>query len=168
MSDDEKQVIAMCAENYDWKTHWTSSDDDIRDVFRKCIKPLPDNLDGSAFSEFHSWRPDDSPATLYRLLWLVEPKEVKFGDMYKAHLFSFMSADERFIAAVELYKYEVGIYFYTNAENIETKNNGVWGGWPGADNHVRLKDGVDGDFVEMVKAIANTVLMVYGGNNFEV
>lgn len=53
-----------------------------------------------------------TPAGVYRLAYLVQPKRVDFSDMYKCRLFRIFSPDRRFMCSVELFKFELTLYFY--------------------------------------------------------
>mgnify|MGYP003440187334 CR=1 FL=1 len=58
-----------------------------------------------------------TPAGLYRLAYLVKPRRVDFGDMYKCGLFRLFSPDRRVMCRVELFKYELTLYFYCRKED---------------------------------------------------
>jgi hypothetical protein len=140
------------------------------DEFRKLIMDVPDNLENKDYVECGSYRPYDDPAAaLYRMLWLVKPKQVNFSDMYKTRLFWFMSKDKQVIVTVELYKYEPALYFYALRPLVDTSGVcGIWAGRPGADNGITLIDETAKAFVSLVKHAAGTQHMIYGGNDFEV
>ena len=109
-----------------------------------------------------------TPDALYRLLYLIRPSEVDFSDMYKTCLFTFRSVDKRFMVAVQLFKYEVGLYFYCRKEYVGGKGSGVIAGMPGSDNGWNCTDPDGIAFFEMIKKAVGNKWMVYDGNNFEV
>lgn len=56
-------------------------------------------------------------AGVYRLAYLVKPRRVNFGNMYKCGLFRIFSPDRRFMCRVELFKYDLALYFYCRPED---------------------------------------------------
>lgn len=146
-------------------------DRSVDDEFRACIKFIEiDSENAKKYIACGSVGFEDTPSSLYRLLWLCQPKEaIDFSDMYKQALFSFTSSDERFVVQAYLYKYELGLYFYALRELVDTSEaSGIIGGWPGADNGLRCTDPDGQAFFKMIEAALNTIFLVYGGNNFEV
>lgn len=136
-------------------------------MFRKLIFPVSELPPGKFYS-CGSVAVDKTPESLYRLLYLCQPKNVDFSDMYKTRLWSFTSRDERFLVMVHLFKYELGLYFACPKECLTGKGSGVMGGWPGADNGVGCSDETGLDFFRLVVAMAKREQDVYPGNNFKV
>ena len=147
---------------WDYDTHEDGPDD----IFRSLIRPIARVPPGQYF-DCGSRRVADTPAALYRLLFLCRPESVEFSDMYKTRLFAFTSSDGRFLVSVELFKYELGLYFACTRECLLGKGSGVIAGWPGADNGWRCTE--DGQaFFGLVWAMSHRKLEVYPGNNFSV
>lgn len=142
----------------------------LEDLFQDVVKDTPEDLDESAYYECGSYQPTNTPCTLYRLLFLLSPKNpISFQRMYKEYILSFMSIDSRFIVAVHFYKFELGFYFYAQKDLVDTSRaKGVWSGSPSADNGQYLKNKEDSLFFDTVKQIMEYTHMVYSGNNFEV
>ena len=159
-------LSAMLAPDYDWKSHWEADKPDVEELCKKCVKPL------STTEKFYgcgSFEVKNTPAALYRALWLFRPTKVDFSDMYKTNLFAMVSSCGRFAFSVELYKYEIGIYLYTNNKDFVTdQGTGVIGGWPGCDNGWNCSDEQGQQFFSLIQKLLETKHMVYGGNDFEV
>lgn len=141
--------------------------DDAEDLFREAITlEAPENPD---LFQCGSYKPSDTTKCLYRLLWLCEPPNVAFNDMYKKRLFSFYSTDKRFAVTVELFKFELGLYFYAPRATIDTSGMSPFtAGDPDADNGQVLTDEVGKQFFEAVKLAVEHEWCVYGGNDFVV
>lgn len=164
------RVLEMLKPEYDWDKHYEQRDhDDLEDLFRECA-PLgwPEGDEGKKYCGCGSIEVGDTPAALYRLLYLLKPKSMDFSDMYKSHLFGIFSADKRFLVDVYLFKYEIGLYFYCPKEVLGGKGSFVVGGWPGADNGWNCTDEDGNAFFEMIREAVNYTWQVYPGNNFEV
>lgn len=138
------------------------------DVFRGLIKSVTEIPRGRYFS-CGSAEMDGTPDVLYRLLFLCQPRAVDFSDMYKTRLFAFTSLDERFLVMVELFKYEVGLYFACERECLGGgKGAGVVAGQPGADNGWRCTSEEGVEFFRLVTQMARREQDVYPGNDFRV
>src|SRR3990167_3621736 len=115
MNDLRKNVerfLEMASPEFDWEAHRENGDepDRLDKVFRSCIE-VGWPKEGAKYASCGSANVEDTPRALYRLLFLCKPKQVDFSDMYKNCLFGFFSTDRRFFVSVELFKYEVGLYF---------------------------------------------------------
>lgn len=158
--------------------NWDRYDCGPDDVFRQAItwiandKVPPDRYVecGSACAKDGVGAPDRgaTPKGLYRLTFLVRPLTVDFGRMYKACLFCFTSKDERFLVAVHLFKYELGLYFYCPREALAGRGSAFLAGHPGADNGWRCRNPDGLRFFELVTLAVRRRWPVYGGNDFEV
>jgi hypothetical protein len=159
-------LTSMLSDDFDWEANdWP----DIRDEFRKLIVTDVTPSDGDKRFDCGSYEPKGTPDSLYRILWLVGPKTVDFSDMYKTRLFTFASKDLRYWVTVELYKFELGLYFYEPEDAIDASRlSGVQSGRPGADNGVSIKEPSAVAFFDLVKAIVEATHEIYSGNNFEV
>lgn len=166
------RVVQMLDPAFDWEAYYDadSNADSDKEAFRKCIIPgFPEDSESEHYIECGSSEVENTPDALYRLLYLVQPKEpLDFSSMYKGFLFGFFSADKRFLVAVHFFKYEIGLYFYAPRETIAGKGYGVVAGHPGADNGWRLVDEDGKAFFEMIVKAANHTWEVYPGNSFEV
>jgi hypothetical protein len=159
----------MLSADFDWQAHWQKEDaESIEEVFRQCVKVVDPPDDGD-YQDCGSYKAEDTPKGLYRLLFLLEPKGLDFSSMYRGQLFAFVSADERFLVKVYLYEYELGLYFLAPEEAID-KSDGVCvpSAWPGADNRIRLTNPMGIEFFEMVREIVEHELEVYPVGEFRV
>ncbi len=163
----DEQVEALRKWVNDPESEWDAGrDDSPEEIFRGMIK-LVDPIPEEKYFNCGSADMEQTPDSLYRLLYLCKPKAVDFSDMYKRLLFAFTSLDERFLVMVELYKYEVGLYFGCVRECLGGKGTAVVAGWPGADNGWHCSE--EGtEFFRLVTKLARRELDVYPGNNFTV
>jgi hypothetical protein len=163
-----QRVEAMLQDGFNWDQHYASGGDPVEAYIRDLIMPSVRSGD-LKYIECGSYAPTNTPAGLYRLLWLAEPKEVDFSDMYKNRLFSLMSTDERFVISVEMFKCELGLYFYAPKEMVNASGfRGVIAGWPGANNGLQCTDETGIAFFDLVKKIVEHEFEVYSGNHFRV
>ena len=167
-TDTAKLLIASMGEDFDWDSEEAESLD-FEDDFRSVVKIVPDDLEVEMV-EFGSYRPTDTAAGLYRLLWLCKPKSVAFDDMYKTTLFCVMPPDQSCLIQVYLFKYALALYFYAPKSEVGStfNNHGVISGAPGHDNGWTCTNENVNLFVQLLVKTLETTQMVYGGNNFEV
>ena len=169
MSEVVEKLLQMMSPDYDWDEHWADpAAQDFEDIFRKCTTTF-----GSPWSrgyyECGSAPLEETPCALYRLLFLCQPKAVDFSDMYKTYLFSVASTDLRFMVAVELFKYELGLYFYTSEKDaVQGERSFIIAGHPGADNGILCNDPDGVAFFEMIRKATMSTRSIYPGNDFEV
>ena len=164
-----KKVLEMLSPDFDWDEHWEKQDaETVQEEFKKCVKLMSSNKEKN-YHDCGSYKAEDTPRGIYRLFYLLEPKGVDFTNMYRGELFSFVSADERFLVKVSLFEYELGLYFLA-LENLIDKSEGVCvpSAWPGADNKIRLIDPVGIDFFEMIKKVVEHEFEVYPLGGFKV
>jgi len=169
MRNQVKRVLDMVSPDFDWDKHWEKQDaETLEEEFRKCVK-LVSSHKGKDYHDCGSYKVEDTPRGMYRLFYLLEPKAIDFTNMYRGELFSFVSADERFLVKVSLFEYELALYFLAQEDLID-KSEGVCvpSAWPGADNKVRVIDPVGIDFFEMMKKIVEYEFEVYAVGEFKV
>lgn len=114
---------------------------------------------------------EDTPACLYRALFLFRPEWVSFKDMYKNSLLTLVSPDYRLVASIDFFKYEMGVYFSASKEHTtisSTANCGIISGMPGADNGVKFQGELAEQWFGFLVKLLTRKWMVYSGNNFEV
>lgn len=148
-----------------------NGDIEIEEEFRQCISTVVDDDGDDRYAKMVSCgsaKVTDTAKGLYRLLYLVRPKLVPFDDMYKNRLFMFTSEDGRCLVSVELYKYEIGLYFYAEKILVGGKGSCVTSGYPGADNGWDTTDATAKAFFDLVVKAANSEWDVYPGNDFTV
>ena len=168
MKEEIQELLEMLSPKFDWDKHWEKDDaEGIEGLFRKCVK-LATSTEGD-YHDCGSYKAEGTPRGMYRLFYLLEPEAVDFSSMYRGDLFSFVSADERFLVRVSLFEYELGLYFLAPEELIDKSDAAcVPSAWPGADNRIRLTDPVGIDFFEMVKRIVEHEFEVYPVGEFKV
>jgi hypothetical protein len=161
-------IKSMLEPDYDWEAHWKDEDKpSFEELCKKVAEPLSNKK--RKYYACGSFKLDDTPKALYRALFLFQPHDVTFDDMYKGGLFSRQSADERFVCSFELFKYELGVYCYAkHKEDVAGKGICVVGGHPGCDNRRQCISETGVLFFGVVKGLLNHVHDVYPGNNFEV
>lgn len=116
-----------------------------------------------------SKRIKDTPESLYRVLFLFRPSAISFGDMYKTTLFTLVSPDYSLVAEIDLFKYELGVYFQASREHISgTRQHAVQGGAPGIDNGIAVQSETAKAWCSFLVELVQRKWMVYGGNDFEV
>jgi hypothetical protein len=167
-TDTAKLLIASMGDDFDWDSE-EAEEIDFTDDFRSVVKLVPDGFD-RPLAEFGSRKMEDTASSLYRLLWLCEPKSVDFSDMYKTQLFCVMPPDESCLVQVYLYKYALALYFFAPKSDLQMtfNNHGVLSGVPGSNNGWTCTNEAANLFIQLVVTAAETEHMVYGGNSFEV
>ena len=169
MKEQIQTVVDMLSPDFDWDKHWEKDDaESIEDEFRKCVKVATPDVVGNYY-DCGSYKAEDTPKGLYRLLYLLEPDAVDFSSMYRGQLFAFVSTDERFLVKVSLFEYELGLYFLAPEETIDRSEAAcVPAAWPGADNRIRCTDPVGAAFFGMVRKIVEHEYDVYPVGDFRV
>ena len=164
-----KKVLKMLSPDFDWEKHWENQEaETLEEAFKKCVK-LVSSDKGKDYQDCGSYKVENTPRSMYRLFYLLEPKKVDFTNMYRGELFSFVSADERFLVRVSLFEYELALYFLAQKDLVDNSEGVcVPSAWPGADNKVRLTDPLGVDFFEMIKKVVEHSLEVYPVGEFRV
>lgn len=115
---------------------------------------------------------EDTPAALYRLLWLAKPDNLDLLDMYKQELFVLTSRCRQFFVEVCTWKYELSLRFYCTLEHhVSYRDAGpmqVFAGNPSADNGYGCTSEIGRRWFDFVRQAAATRHVVYPGNDFEV
>jgi hypothetical protein len=196
--DESDRLTKLAAEAlaFDWKAagddaesvfHDRFGADDAKDVFQSAIRPWPE--EGWAGVEvgnvkFGEWakrfhpdlppcRKSNTPADLYRLLYLCEPVGLDFDDMYGCGLFGIVSPCHRFAMNFYLHQYELAAYQRVK-KSLAVRTREEHGpfvikcGIPGADNGVATKDADAVAWFEMVGSALRRSWDVYPGNGFKV
>lgn len=110
---------------------------------------------------------DDTPLSLYRLLFLTAPARLDFSDMYKSgEMFALLSPDGQFAAHVELWKYELAIRFSASPEHVTGQMSTIECGIPSADNGVQGRSPLLKAWQDCLILCLNSQWDVYPGNNF--
>ena len=175
MKENLELLKRMMSPDYDWEKHHDEDRRSFDDIFGECYH-WHDYRKGNRANktvDCGSVGFEDTPKTLYRLLWLFQPDHVDFSDMYKTGtLLDFTDPEEKFVCSFQLYKYEAAIYFACPREFLIDEQEGqalrISCGVPGADNGVRCSDPVGNLFFEVAIMALNFEHDVYGGNDFKV
>ena len=119
--------------------------------------------------ECGSYKFQDTPKALYRVLFLTNAKQVDFSNMYKSDsLIALVSPDGQFVADIQFFKYELAAYLSAAKEHIDGQQHNVVAGAPGSDNGIRAGSPELKLWAKTLKKCLNRSWMVYGGNDFEV
>lgn len=116
-----------------------------------------------------SVRLTDTPASLYRALFLFRPERASFKDMYKNAFLTLVSPDYHLVATLEFFKYEMAIYFEASREYVSgTSQSPIISGLPGSDNGIQYNGEYPEAWFGLLRELLTRKWMVYGGNDFEV
>lgn len=119
-------------------------DCELDESLQSFVQPMPEDWRGFACGGAADF---DTSKALYRALFLFKPSNIDFSDMYKTHLFGVVSLDGRFAVWIELFKYELGLYFYCrDKSDIEGQSHFVQSGYPDSDNGIRCSSQEGKDF----------------------
>ena len=160
----------MFQPDFDWAAWWEDHDVGADDVFRECYRWHDYSKGNRPFGtvDCGGIMCDDTPRALYRICFLAKPA-IDFGDMYKTgSMVDLCSPDYRFVASVQLWKYEVGVYFFCPPDLVAGTPHGVQAGRPSADNGVRCGDAFGNRWFELLGHALAREWDVYPGNNFRV
>ena len=164
-------LLEMMDESFDWEAWEEKNIDSFKDVLKKVAKwhdyrngdrPIPSFPCGG-----HQF--DDTPKALYRTLYLFNPAEVDFSDMYKTGtLIHICSPCYRFCVSLELHKYEFAAYFDCAREFVSGQPKMIQGGWATADNGMKCNSDLGNKWFDVIVKALEYKWMVYGGSSFEV
>ena len=115
-----------------------------------------------------SSRLKDTPKALYRVLILIRPARLSFGDMHKTRLLTLVDPTGELAALFEFYKYEAAIYFVAKKRHIEGRGRNIICGLPGSDNGFTTATDYSREWFSLLVDCLNREWMVYGGNDFTV
>ena len=164
-----QRLLEMLSPEFNWDQYWEEDNSEgVEEVFRSCVKLVPLDTVGN-YHDCGSYKAKDTPKGLYRLFYLLEPGGIDFSNMYRGQILSFTSIDERFLVRVNLFEYELGIFFLAPEESIDrSEAECVPAAWPGADNRIRCTDPVGVDFFEMIKKAVEFEYDIYPVGDFRV
>ena len=171
MNTDLQNDIQLLNEILDADDNGIDHDKSHEDVFPRIYKTHIYEIDGNRQKgtvECGSVRVDSTKG-LYRLLYLCQPKQVDFSDMYKSSsLFAITSPDHEFVGDVQFYKYQLAICFSATADHVKGRESNIVSGIPGYNNGVRAADPLLRSWCDTLKRCLDREWMVYGGNDFRV
>lgn len=186
--------MAMLQDTFDWEAHERASEQDetlpesLDDVWRvvtglvldddRWTFPVPLRGCGSTRLSGARLRLRGTPGSFlpalafYRMLYRMRPRKVDLSDLYNTSVCGVVSADLRFAAVLETYKFEPCLRFYCHGSVFVDEQEGrdlrISSGIPGIDLGTRCTDAVGNLWFQFIKTCAETSTMIYGGNDFEV
>ena len=110
----------------------------------------------------------DTPKSLYRFLYLWNPKKMDFSDMYKCPL-ALIDLNGAAIVSVILFKYEFAAYFYVPIKDIVPKPvhfMEIHCGIPECEENEIISTSQAPKEIELFIDLLEAEHDVYGGNNF--
>jgi hypothetical protein len=110
----------------------------------------------------------NTPKSLYRFLYLWEPKKIDFSDMYKSHL-ALINLNGSAVVSIRLFKYELAAYFYVPIKDIVPKPAHfmeIHCGIPGCEKNIIRSTSQAPKEIELFINLLEAKHDVYGGNNF--
>lgn len=151
----------------------TMDEEQQYDFFNEGVRkkyPIIENTNGQQLVRVTSIGFKNTPKALYRFLYLWEPKNIDFSDMYKSTL-ALIRIHEKGIILLSLYKYELSAYLFVTLDEIKPRERysiEIQCGVPGVDNEM-LKDNSEiGKQFQIFKGLLEMEYDVYPGNNFKV
>jgi len=110
----------------------------------------------------------DTPKSLYRFLYLWQPKKINFSDMYKCQL-ALINLNDAAVVCLDLFKYELAAYFYVPKKDIIQKPTHlieIHCGIPGCEENEIKPESRALEEIELFIALLENEHDVYLGNNF--
>lgn len=114
----------------------------------------------------------DTPKSLYRFLYIWEPKEIDFSDMYKSTL-ALIDLDGKAMIALDLFKYELAAYLYVPPSDVMPKEEleyeiEISCGIPGVDEEELVETSKATELFREFISLLEREHDVYPGNYFKV
>ena len=112
----------------------------------------------------------NTPKSLYRFLYLWEPKNIDFSDMYKSGL-AIIRIHKKGVVILSLYKYELVARLFVTSDEIKPRKRygiEIKSGVPGVDNEGLKADSEVGKEFKIFKGLLEMKHDVYPGNEFKV
>ena len=114
----------------------------------------------------------DTPKSLYRFLYVWEPKAIDFSDMYKSPPLALIDLNGKGLVSISLFKYELSAYLYVPQTEIVPKEERheieIHCGIPGVDEELLVAGSkakkVFDEFVNLLEREHD----IYPGNYFKV
>lgn len=161
----------MFSEGYDWAAHWerdefgAGPEDLFKSVYLWHDYRLGNREVPAVSCGGHSF--EDTPKSLYRALFLLKPSEIDFSDMYKTGtLIDVVSPCKQFVISLQLWKYELAMYFRCAKEYAAGQRSGIVGGWADCDNGVKCSSELGNKWFDVAVKALEREWTVYGGNDF--
>jgi hypothetical protein len=155
-----------------------------KEAFRRAVRPWKGpwrcvEVGSMQFGARETWsdgrprRRNNTPVDFYRLLFLCQPVNLDFDDMYGQGLFGIRSPCGRFGMSFSLWKYTLaGRMYVDKAYAVRTREERgliqISSGIPGVDNGLATKDPDALRWFRMIDVALSRPWMMYGGDNFKV
>lgn len=164
-------LLTMFGDDFDWEKYWEDAYDGPDDEFRKLFK-WHDYREGPrkvGTCDCGGHRFENTPEAFYRAAYLLKPSHIDMSDMYKTgSMIDFVSPCGEFHGSLQLYKYEVQLYFACAKEHLGGKGSAVVGGWADCDNGWHCTSDLGNKWFEVAVKALERKWDVYPGNNFVV
>ena len=173
MTDLQEQIANLntVLDAFDQNNYGDDDSVDPKDLFGKVFVTHVYEIDGDrkvATQDCESVKLN-GPIAFYRTLFLAQPKQIDFSDMYKSgSLFALVSPNGEFVADVEFWKYEPCIRFSAAPEHVEVEPRVVFCGIPGTDNGGHAKTPELKAWMALLQRCLARKWIMYSGNDFEV
>jgi len=112
----------------------------------------------------------DTPKSLYRFLFLWEPKNMDFSDMYKCSLVK-IDLNGTGIVVLKLYKFELAAYLYVPPSELKPRPHyaiEVTTAIPATEDEEFIQGSKAIEELEIFGSLLEQTHVVYSGNDFEV
>lgn len=165
-------LLAMFSPEFDWEKYWEDPRSNGPDYLFKKLFTWHDYREGPrriGTDDCGGHRFENTPEVFYRAAFLFRPSHIDLSDMYKTgSMIDFVSPCGEFFGSLQLYKYEVQLYFGCAQAHIGGKPHTVQGGWADCDNGVHCTSELGKKWFEVAVKALERVWSVYPGNRFEV
>ena len=111
---------------------------------------------------------EDTPKSLYRFLYLWEPKNINFSGMYKSAL-TLVRIHPKGVVLLSLYKYELTGYLYVTLDQIRPRlqhSIGTHCGFPEVENEALIDNSKIYKEFQIFRGLLEMEHNVYLGNDF--
>lgn len=149
----------------------TMDGDEQYDFFKEEVKkryPIIQDTGNQDFIQVTSIAFEDTPKNLYRFLYLWEPEDIDFSDMYKSEL-ALIRIHKESVISLNFYKYELAGYLFVTPNHIQPRLQHeieIQCGVPGFENEMLIdKSDIYKEF-QIFKGLLEKKQNVYPGNNF--
>lgn len=151
----------------------TMDEDEQYDFFREGVRkryPAIQDIGEQKLIQAISIAFEDTPKSLYRFLYLWEPKDIDFSDMYKSRV-AVIRIHKKGVVRLALYKYELAAYLFVTPDQIRQRREHdieISCGVPGFENEALIEDSEVYKEFQIFRGLLEMEHDVYPGNDFVV
>jgi hypothetical protein len=150
------RLLEMYCPQYNWEQHYEHDLEAPEDLFRTVVQvvehPEIESFSNNRYYDCGSVRLENTPEALYRLLYLTQPKQIDFSDLYKSSpLILLVSRCGRFGISLRTFKYQLALYFFCVEEETSGQLHSVQSAFPGHDIGIECQNREGKKFFEMVE-----------------